>query len=92
MKLKNVKVGQFVKVKSTASTFDHRYVGSYGTVVEVEDSTYEGELTVKVRYPDGVLDWGNHEDIKPIKLQSRRFQGTYKLLIYKYSFNNHAYG
>ena len=68
MKLKNVKVGQFVKVKSTASTFDHRYVGSYGTVVEVEDSTYEGELTVKVRYPDGVLDWGNHEDIKPIKV------------------------
>ena len=68
MKLKNVKVGQFIKVKSTASTFAHRYVGSYGTVVEVEPSTYTGDLTVKVRYPDGQFDWGNHEDIKPIKL------------------------
>lgn len=68
MKLKNVKVGQFVKVKSTADSFRHEYVGSYGTVIEVEDSTYGGDLTVKVRFPDGQLDWGNHEDIKPIKV------------------------
>ena len=68
MKLENVKVGQFVKVKSTADSFKHKYVGSYGTVVAVEPSTYTGHLTVKVRYPDGVLDWGNHEDIKPIKM------------------------
>ena len=92
MKLKNVKVGQFVKVKNTSDTFMHRYVGSYGTVKYVEDDTYTGVLTVKVLFPDGGIDWGNHEDIKPIKVQSRRFQGTYKLLIYKYSFNNHAYG
>lgn len=68
MKLKNVKVGQFIKVKSTASSFLHKYVGSYGTVVYVESLDYSGDLTVKVRYPDGVFDWGNHEDIKPIKV------------------------
>ena len=68
MKHKNVKVGQFIKVKSTASTFLHKYVGSYGTVVLVEDVSYTGQLTVKVRYPDGVWDWGSHEDIKPIKV------------------------
>ena len=67
MKLKNVKVGQFVKVKSTASTFEHKYVGAYGTVVRVEDSTYTGTLTVRVRFSDGLYDWGNHEDIKPVK-------------------------
>lgn len=68
MKLKNVKVGQFVKVKSTADSFRHEYVGSYGTVILVEDDTYDGYLTVKVRFPDGSIDWGNHEDIKPIKV------------------------
>lgn len=68
MKLKNVKRGQFVKVKSTASAFAHKYVGAYGTVVEVEPSTYTGCLTVKVRFPDGGIDWGSHEDIKPIKV------------------------
>ena len=68
MKLKNVKVGQFVKVKSIASYFKHKYVGAYGTVVCVEDDTYTGVLTVKILFPDGGIDWGNHEDIKPIKL------------------------
>lgn len=68
MKHKNVKVGQFVKVKSTASTFAHKYVGAYGTVIRVEDAFYTGDLTVRVRFPDGGTDWGNHEDIKPIKL------------------------
>lgn len=68
MKLKNVEVGQTVKVKNTASTFIYKYIGAYGTVVRVEDSTYVGDLTVCVRFPDGETDWGNHEDIKPIKL------------------------
>lgn len=68
MKLKNVKVGQFVKVKSTADSFLRKYVGSYGTVLQVEDATYNGHLTVKVKYTDGQIDWGNHEDIKPIKV------------------------
>ena len=68
MKLKNVKVGQFIKVKSTSDTFAYQYAGSYGTVIRVEDDTYEGDLTVKVRFPDGSTDWGNHEDIKPIKV------------------------
>ena len=68
MKLKNVKCGQFVKVKSTASTFKQRYIGAYGTVRYVVDDTYTGVLTVKVLFPDGGIDWGNHEDIKPIKV------------------------
>lgn len=68
MKFKNVKVGQFIKVKSTTDTFMHRHVGAYGTVVVVEPNTYTGVYTVKVRFPDGSYDWGNHEDIKPIKL------------------------
>ena len=67
MKLKNVKVGQSVKVKSTNSTFGYEYIGSYGTVVYVEDVTYEGDLTVWVRFSDGDSDWGNHKDIKPVK-------------------------
>ena len=68
MKLKNVKVGQTVKVKNTASTFVHEYIGARGTVVYVEDATYDGELSVQVRFPDGDTDWGNHKDIKPIKV------------------------
>ena len=67
MKLKNVKVGQSVKVKSTSSTFIYKYIGAYGTVVSVEDSTYKGDLTVQVRFSDGDSDWGSHEDIKPVK-------------------------
>ena len=56
MKLKNVKVGQFIKVKSTASTFEHQHIGAYGTVVEVEDITYAGVFSVKVRFTDGSYD------------------------------------
>lgn len=67
MKLKNVKVGQFIKVKSATSTFEHQYIGSYGTVVYIEDVAYEGDLTVRVQFPDGDCDWGNHKDIKPVK-------------------------
>ena len=55
MKLKNVKVGQFIKVKSTASTFNHQYIGAYGTVKYIEDDSYTGCLTVKVQFPDGLL-------------------------------------
>lgn len=67
MKLKNVKVGQTVKVKSKASTFRHEYIGAYGTVEHVEDATYTGDLTVYVRFQDGDTDWGHHKDIKPVK-------------------------
>ena len=52
MKLKNVKVGQFVKVKSTASTFEHQHIGAYGTIVRVEDDDYRGYLTVRVRFSE----------------------------------------
>lgn len=64
MKLKNVKVGQVVEVKQSNDTFCHPYKGAHGTVMCVEDTTYSGYLTVQVRYPNGVEDWGNHHDIK----------------------------
>lgn len=67
MKLKNVKVGQTVKVKQSNDTFCERYKGAHGTVKYIEDSTYSGYLTVKVRYTDGNTDWGNHTDIKLIE-------------------------
>lgn len=64
MKLKNVKVGQVVEVKQSNDTFEDNHKGAYGTVDHVEDSTYSGYLTVKVRFTDGNTDWGNHQDIK----------------------------
>lgn len=67
MKLKNVEVGQSVKVKSTNSTFEDCYVGVCGTVERVERLGYTGDLSVLVRFPHHVFDWGNHKDIKPVK-------------------------
>lgn len=64
MKLKNVKVGQVVEVKQSNNTFNDNYKGLHGTVQDVEDTKYTGYLTVKVRFPDGNTDWGNHQDIK----------------------------
>lgn len=67
MKLKNVKVGQTVKVKQSNDTFKDDYKGEYGTVKYAEDVDYDGYLTVKVIFPNGVEDWGNHKDIKLIE-------------------------
>lgn len=64
MKLKNVKVGQTVKVKETNKRMFHRNVGKLGVVSTVEDTTYDGDLTVCVQFHDGTEDWGNHHDIK----------------------------
>ena len=67
MKLKNVKVGQTVKVKQSNDTFADGYKGEYGTVKYVEYIDYSGYLTVKVIFPNGGVDWGNHKDIKLIE-------------------------
>ena len=67
MKLKNVKVGQTVKVKETNKHMCHRNVGKLGVVLCVEDTFYDGHLTVDVRFHDGETDWGNHKDIKLIE-------------------------
>ena len=67
MKLKNVKVGQTVKVKKSNDTFCERYEGAHGTVKYIEDTDYSGYLTVKVIFPNDVDDWGNHHDIKLIE-------------------------
>ena len=67
MKLKNVKVGQTVKVKETNKHTFHRSGGKLGVVSTVEDTTYAGHLTVCVQFHDGTADWGNHKDIKLIE-------------------------
>ena len=67
MKLKNVKVGQSVKVKETNKYMYHCNVGKLGVVSCVEDTTYDGYLTVCVQFSNGVTDWGNHKDIKLIE-------------------------
>lgn len=73
MKLKNVKVGQTVKVKKTfntldwGSTFEPESKGLVGTVHHVEPVDYDGMLTVCVEFSDGCTGWGNHKDIKLIE-------------------------
>lgn len=67
MKLKNVKVGQTVKVKETNKHMYRYNVGKVGVVSTVEDTTYDGDLTVCVQFHDGCVDWGNHKDIKLIE-------------------------
>ena len=67
MKFKNVKVGQTVKVKETNKRMYQRHVGKLGVVFCVEDTSYDGYLTVCVRFPNGEQDWGNHKDIKLIE-------------------------
>lgn len=67
MKLKNVKVGQTVKVKETNKRMCQRHVGKSGVVLGVEDTTYTGYLTVCVQFHNGEQDWGNHHDIKLIE-------------------------
>ena len=67
MKLKNVKVGQTVKVKETNKHMFHSRVGKLGVVSTVEGTTYGGHLTVCVQFHDGCADWGNHKDIKLIE-------------------------
>lgn len=73
MKLKNVKVGQTVKVKKTLHTTDimatflPNAVGLIGTVTCVEPVDYKYNLSVCITFPDGVTDWGNHRDIKLIE-------------------------
>lgn len=73
MKHKNVKVGQTVKVKKTfhttalGETFEDETKGRVGTVKRVEPLDFEGNLSVLVKFSDGLADWGNHTDIKLIK-------------------------
>ena len=67
MKLKNVKVGQTVKVKKTLrakSTFYRESIGKVGTVIATEPPEYAGYLSVRVQFTDDCVDWGNHNDIK----------------------------
>lgn len=67
MKLKNVKVGQTVKVTETNKHMYRHNVGKVGVVSGVADTSYDGSLTVCVQFRDGSIDWGNHKDIKLIE-------------------------
>lgn len=66
MKLKNVKVGQTVKIRKSNEHFYPRNIGEVGLVIEVEPTDYDGDLTVKLQLSDDT-DWGNHTDIKLIE-------------------------
>ena len=66
MKLKNIKVGDTVRVRKnqldTGTTFLARYHGSVGTVLYI----YSDE-DVHVRFSDGTRDFGHHTQLKRVK-------------------------
>ena len=67
MKLKNVKVGTKVRVKTEMNDdvvpFHLRYRGAVGTVIEAPDE--DGD--VYVEFSDGDTDFGHHSNLKRIK-------------------------
>jgi len=67
MKLKNVKVGTKVRVKSTMNSsvlaFYSDYHGTVGTIIAA--STEDGD--VRVEFSNGTTDIGHHSNLKRIK-------------------------
>ena len=68
MNYKNVRVGDTVVAKASASKYMDIPVkkGSLCTVLCVEPLSYQGDLTVKVSV-DGEYDWVNHEHFRKQK-------------------------
>ena len=68
MKHKNVRVGDTIVAKASASKYMDIPVekGSLCTVMHVEPLTYQGDLTVRVSV-DGACDWVNHEHFRKQK-------------------------
>ena len=66
MKLKNIKVGDTVRVRKnqldTGRTFHECYHGSVGTV----DYIYTDE-DINVMFTDGTWDYGHHTQLKRVK-------------------------
>lgn len=65
MKVKNLKTGLRVQVKAKNHVgFFSENAGKFGTIVDIDDGAY---LDVKVKYDDGIVEWGNHAGIKRFK-------------------------
>lgn len=65
MKVKNLKIGVKVQVKSKNHVgFFESSTGKFGTITDIDDGVF---LDVRVRYDDGVSEWGNHAGIKRFK-------------------------
>lgn len=65
MKVKNLKIGTKVQVKSKNHVgFFESSAGKFGTIVDIDDGSY---LDVKIRYEYGGTEWGNHKGIKRFK-------------------------
>ena len=66
MKLKNIKVGDTVRVRKnqldTEITFFERHQGSLGTVAFIG---LDGDITVE--FSDGSTDYGHHTQLKRVK-------------------------
>ena len=82
MKLKDVEVGQKVKICSNPDGFFERFSNKTGTVVVVEDEGYHGSLTVKVKLDeldsDGEeeFDWGSHLELIAVPENSSELQAS----------------
>ncbi|UPW35897.1 lamin-B receptor domain-containing protein [Pseudomonas phage EM] len=67
MELKNVKKGQIVQVDGFISQgkvlrFEERNAGQYGVVESLDKSATN--LTVRVQFDDGSVDWGHHDELR----------------------------
>lgn len=69
MKFKNVKVGDRVKVKvdqQAGCNFEQCHKGAIGTV-ETIDPVDKNNYSVRVKFSDGLGDWGSHKGLKLVK-------------------------
>lgn len=71
MNLEDIYVGLEVKIKFESEldhalqSFERRTEGRIGVVKELDHG--DVNLTVSVKFGDGLVDWGNHRDIIPIR-------------------------
>ena len=82
MELKDIVVGQKVKVCSYPHYFYNKHADKIATVDYVEEGEYDGILTVKLIFDewnaDGeqTEDWGNHLELLPVLEESSELQAS----------------
>lgn len=83
MKVKNLEIGLRVQVKAkNHSGFFEASAGKFGTIVGIDDGSH---LDVKIKYDDGVFEWGNHKGIKRFKTEPNSIKvGTRVRLVENY--------